>query len=510
MDKGLIILLNLPPSVDYSYVTRGSIFPGTAILLIGTLLKKNGYDVKIIDGAYFDNYLEILKECLSEYSNILYVGMSVMITQIPLALEASKLIKGYEKKIPIVWGGAHPSLYPEQTLRNDFIDIVVINEGAYASLELAEAYKGKLNFQDIKGIGYKNNGKELFFNAPRALERIDSLPHFDFSLIEISNYLNKNISSVYKREFPLFRDDIRLMPILTGLGCPYKCQFCINVIFKRRYRFRSAFSIVEEIKRLQLDYDANTFLFFDEDFFINKSRTYEFIAQVEKEGLKFNFRMWCRVDHFKDDYINSDMLKRLSDIGHGSLAMGAESSDPEILRQLKKDITPDQVKNSLMMISKYPAIFPRYSFMVGLENESIQKMKNTCRFCLDMKKIHKGVDIAGPFIFRLYPGSPIYERLVNQYNLEVPDSLESWSAYITREGYDEHMPWTPDEFQKNHTLLSFYSYYALISLTAAKNVPKRLVFWLLTCLSQFRLYHFLFYFPLEFWLYKFFKKKQNT
>ena len=502
--KDLVILVNFQPAMGSSYANKGCIYPSTAILLIGSYLIKNGYKVRIIDGAYHEDYKEKLKSALHDLEGrILFVGMSVMVTQIPFALETSKIVKEINAAIPVVWGGPHPTLYPEETLCDDHVDIVVINEGTYSALNIARALGDGSDLGDISGIGYKDVEKVIHLTVPSLLEDINSLPFFDFSLIETENYLNPSTASVYKREFPHYKSDLLMMPILTGLGCPYKCQFCINVILKRRYRHKSARSIVDEIKRLQAQYRANTFLFFDEDFFINKKRILELVSICEAEKLHFNFRTWCRVDHFKESYLNVELLKRLSNIGHISLAMGGESASLEILIDLKKGITPEQIINSLQVITKSDKkIFPRYSFMVGLENESMEKIRNTYRFCMEMQKINPSVDIAGPFIFRLYPGSPIFERLVRDYHIKIPDSLESWARHISNAGSSDAMPWTPEEFQKNKDLIAFYSTYALSYHESRMRWSfKGIAMMVLIFFSKFRIKNFIFTFPFEYWMF---------
>jgi radical SAM superfamily enzyme YgiQ (UPF0313 family) len=496
-----IILINFPPAPDYSYSVKGIIYPSTAIMLIGTFLKQNGYNVHIIDGAYHEDYKEKIKADLLEMDGqILFVGMSVMITQIPFALEAAKIVKEINVDMPVVWGGPHPTLFSEETLRDGHVDIVVINEGTKTALGIARSLSDGSDLSIVPGIGYKDSEKVIRFTPPAPIEDINDLPFFDFSLIEADCYLNPSTVSVYKREFPHYKNVLRIMPILTGLGCPYKCQFCINVILKRRYRHRTARSITEEIKRMQVQHRANTFLFLDEDFFINKKRIHELVSICEAENIHFNFRAWCRVDHFKESYLNIDLLKRLSNIGHISLVMGGESASPEILSDLKKGITPEQIINSLKVITKSDKrIFPRYSFMVGLENETMAQIRETYRFCMKMQKINPSVDIAGPFIFRLYPGSPIFERIVKDYNIVIPDSLETWVRHISNIGGADEMPWTPEEFQKKKDLMVFYSGYALSfndrrPRWSLKSVAKMLII----LFSRFRIKHFIFSLPFEY------------
>lgn len=501
--KDLVILLNLLPDVSSTYVGKGGIYPATAVLLIGAMLKKHGYDVKIIDGAYDERYLDALERAVREFGpRIAYVGMSVMVTQIPLALGASRKVKAVDRAIPVVWGGPHPTLYPQQTLRNENVDVVAINEGTWTALYLAEHFNGKRDIKAIRGIGFKDEQGEPCLTEPGELESIDDLPHLDFSLINAQDYLQAGVNSVYKREFPHFSGDFRIMPILTGLGCPYQCQFCINVIFKRKYRFRPAASIIEEIKHLQREYGANTFLFFDEDFFISKQRVLELIALAEREGLKFNFRTWGRVDHFKESFISADILRQLSRIGDISIAMGGESASPQMLKAMKKGTTPEQILDSLAMITDTGVpIFPRYSFMVGLENETWEQIRTTYQFCLKMRDINPLADIAGPFFFRLYPGSPIFNRLTEKYKIRIPASLEEWAEKITVAGGFNEMPWTPGIFQRQRHLLEFYFNWAMVDADRSWRGIRSVLKFLLKKISLVRMRHFCFIFPVEYHLY---------
>ena len=166
MQKNKVILLNFPPSSNFLYSNKGAIYPSAAVMLIGSLLKKNGYDIEIIDGAYDENYIETLKALIAK-DDILYVGMSVMTTQIPLALNASRTVKKYKKDIPVVWGGAHPTLFPKETLLNDNVDIVVINEGSFNAMDLAGYFKAGGNLRGINGVGFKNKDNEVSITGSR-------------------------------------------------------------------------------------------------------------------------------------------------------------------------------------------------------------------------------------------------------------------------------------------------------------------------------------------------------
>lgn len=435
-----IVLINLPPSTNYNYRSAGSIYPATGILVIGTIMKSQGLTVKVIDGTVKSDYIRRTLDSIDK--STVMIGFSVMTSQVPLALKLSELIKANCPDIPIIWGGIHPILFPEQTLRNPNIDIVVTGEGYHTTLSLIDYLNGKIGLQQVRGVGFKDTSGNVILNVPSEPDDISTLPHIDYSILDdIEFYLSSK--SVYQREFAVNNNEyLKIIPVLTGLGCCYKCQFCINVILKRSYRYRSAASIIEEIKKLKENYGANTFIFYDEDFFINKKRLLEFLDLVEVENLKFFWRAWARVDYFNNKYINRALVLRLEKCGLRSIVMGGESGSQKVLDMIKKGIKVENILRSAKMLDGV-MITPRYSFMVGLEGEEKDDTKKTYKLVADLIDTNQRVDIAGPVIFRYYPGSPIFDRIIKNYNIEIPRKIEDWESSLSEEGYLEidKMPW---------------------------------------------------------------------
>jgi len=145
------------------------------LLTIATPLDIAGYKVKIIDQRVEKYWKKILLDELKKEP--ICVGISSMTgPQIKYALEVSKLVK-QNSNIPVVWGGVHPSLLPEQTLKNDFVDIVVQGEGEETFYELVRALKDKSTLNGIKGIWYKEDGK-LKRNPPRPFIDLNQQPFY--------------------------------------------------------------------------------------------------------------------------------------------------------------------------------------------------------------------------------------------------------------------------------------------------------------------------------------------
>ena len=448
-----IILINLPPSTNYNYRSAGSIYPATGILVIGTILKSQGLTVQVIDGTVKNDYINRTLDSID--NGVVLVGFSVMTSQVPLAFDLSKLIKAKHPDIQIVWGGIHPTLFPEQTLRNPNIDLVVTGEGSKTIRHLVDYINGRTSLAQVRGIGFKDAFGNVVLNEQSEPDDISDLPHIDYSILDnIEFYLNSK--SVYQREITTNNNgNLAVIPVLTGLGCCYKCQFCINVILNRRYRYRTATSIVDEIKKLMKVYGANTFIFYDEDFFINKKRLLEFLDLVERENLKFLWRAWARVDYFNNKYIDRDLVLRLERCGLRSMVMGGESGSQKVLDIIKKGIKVGNILHSAIMLEG-TMITPRYSFIIGLEGEEKDDTKKTYKLCADLIDANQQVDIAGPFIFRYYPGSPIFDSIVKNYNIEIPQKVEDWKSYLSGEGYlkIDEMPWVWNGCIETATILN--------------------------------------------------------
>ena len=125
------------------------------LLCIATAVVQEGYDVKIIDQRIEPRWRSMLERELRE--DPICVGISSMTgPQLRYALEISKIVKDYGN-VPVVWGGIHPTILPDQTLRNEFIDFIVQGEGEETFLELVQALEGKKPLGTVKGICYKDH-----------------------------------------------------------------------------------------------------------------------------------------------------------------------------------------------------------------------------------------------------------------------------------------------------------------------------------------------------------------
>jgi len=509
-DKNLsgdvIILINPPLKPGYEYVEEKSSYPPMGILSIGTVLDKAGYKVAIVDGAVDSGYIltleKIFQGAASSGGRIIFAGLSVMTSQILPALEISEKIRGWSPSVPIVWGGIHPTLFPLNTCQHELVDIVVVREGEMTALDLAEAIKNGQTPDNVKGIFWKDKKGKIHSTPERELTDINVIPPFNFDILsDINRYINYDMSFVGGRNLTGGATAIRKsLPVLAGLGCPYRCAFCINAILKKKYRYKKAELIISEIETLMEKYGANDFGMIDEDFFASRARVEEFLELVEKKGLKFSWHTSTRANYFTESYINEKFLRRLRNSGFFHFGLGAESGSRRILKFINKGITPEQVEN-VAVLSKRCGVNVGFSFMCALPTETTEEFHQTIRFCYKLIRINPDNYIIGPQVFRPYPGSPLYDIAV-KFGLKVPEGLQEWGrVYNEAEGYFklESLPWV-----KNPETIRKYLFYLqfVFQKVPPRSYWKKFLFPVLKFLCSLRFRLNIFIFPFEYVAFK--------
>src|ERR1700710_3264030 len=106
------------------------------ILAVATPLIRAGYQICLIDSTITPDYK---KRVLEEVRDALCLGISLVTgPMIRETVEIANSVKEWNPEFPIVLGGWHPSLLPDQTLQADCVDYVVRGQGEDAILELVQ------------------------------------------------------------------------------------------------------------------------------------------------------------------------------------------------------------------------------------------------------------------------------------------------------------------------------------------------------------------------------------
>lgn len=413
---------------------------------LATFLKSKQFEVKMIDCTMEEDYEDLIKE---EIQDALCVGISSMTTQIPHARNIALFIKDRLKsKVPIIFGGVHPTLYPDQTVREPYIDYAVIGEGELALFNLLQVIQSDdhRDLLNIAGIAYRNSDGSTQINFSRKDNfSYEAMPEFDYTI------LNPRVIKAYKKEGMYF-------PLLTSRGCPYRCSFCINVVTKNnKWRAFSASRTVSEIERI-VNMGFNKIWFWDENFFTDKKRIQETLDLLEAKKIIIDGWVEGRADYIRPNYLNQEILKRLKKCGFNRFGFGYESGSQKILNYLQKDITVEDILTSARQCTE-AGIRISSSFMIGLPAEREEDIRGTVKIIGKILAICKSCGINGPILYRPYPGSKIYLECLKT-GWKEPQNLKEWSDRVisdfTAVPNPYKLPWINNAPLVN--MVHFYTY----------------------------------------------------
>ncbi len=410
------------------------------VLSIGSYLEREGHSVQIIDSRLYSTKkeLHLLRSSMNSSS---FVGISLMTPCLPDTIQILDLLNDLDPDLPVVVGGPHPTLFPEQCLEEDSIDFVVMGEGEKPMSQLCKHVMGYKPLKDIKNIGFKTPKININI-ATKSCPDIDDLPPLAYHLLEYEEYIQRIHWNGKK---------IRCLEVPTSRGCPNRCAFCINEITQRRWRGGKPSLVLDNLNHVIDKYNLNHVHLFDENFFPNPKRARGIIEGLL--DLDVTWETTARLDYFSNGILDENLLNLMERSGCISLSSGAESGSQRILNLLNKNITVDDILTGVKAMKK-KEILPILSFMIGMPEEKQKDALATLKLINKIKRIYPKTKITGPQMFRPYPGGSLYEKCKLK-GLKEPKTLMEWSqkSYKTS-GYLDDFPWIEDpEFIKN---LIFY------------------------------------------------------
>jgi anaerobic magnesium-protoporphyrin IX monomethyl ester cyclase len=433
--KGLepadIVLLYPKTGLD---VGGHTVAPPHSLLAIAAPVYKTGYRVKIIDMRRDWQWRKTLKESVSKET--ICVGVSTMTgTQLYFALimaqEARRLTA--EWGTPIIWGGPHPSIVPEQALRHELVDIVVIGEGDQTFPELVGALKNKQPLEEVPGLALKN-GRQVIKTAARPLLDMNKLLSVPWEIINVEDYIS---SDKY-----FLKNSPRTLDIgSTSRGCPHGCGFCLSSgIWQRHWRpmtvERSLEVILEPVKKFNL----TGVWIRDDEFYADNSRAFEICDRLlsSKHNISW-YATGSRVDDF--NRATDEQLELLKRSGGRITKFGIESGSNRILDFINKGFhTEDTIKANLRC--KQHGIIPAYSLIVGFPTESFREIEETIDFGFRLQKDYPAAQLETIAAYTAFPGTPLWDTAV-AHGLRPPEKLEGWVDWVM-DDYDlegRRLPW---------------------------------------------------------------------
>lgn len=392
------ILVNAP------FKKFAAVQPPLGLAYLAAVLKKKAATVTVIDANAERLTIEqTIKRILESEPDIL--GFTMTTPLVDISLEIIQQVKS-KKDIPIIVGGPHPTIMPEELLEGNKIDIVVRGEGEETINELYDYFRGARQLESIAGISFRRDGK-VIHTSPRSF--INSLDEIPFPAWEFFP-LNKYNSFGRKKGISL--------PILTSRGCPFNCIFCYKGIFGRKYRMRSPENIIAELEYLINKFKIEEFAIVDDNFALNEHRTIKFCDEIIRRNL---IRPWSLPNGITVR-VSSQLLSEMKKAGCYRVAFGVESGDQSVLDYIDKGINLEQIKNAFAS-AKRAGLETVGFFMIGNLTETAETINRTINFAIELDPDWAQFTVATP-----YPGTKMYEIIKKEGNL-MTKSWEDFASY---------------------------------------------------------------------------------
>lgn len=428
MTNGKNIVLIYPKTgMDFG----STVAPPHSLLSIAAPLHKEGYRIDIIDQRVDKDWQDRVREALGPET--ICAGISCMTgTQIYFALEVAKAIRKHTNgKVPIVWGGPHPSILPEQTLESRYVDMVCVGEGDRAFYDLVKAVQEGKSLTGIKGIAFKDAGKAVV-NPPAPLIEMEDLLPVPWELIDVESYIHPD----------MYLKSSRILDIgQTSRGCPFNCGFCCSASLRmRRWRAmsvkKSLQAIIDPVRRFDLD----GVWIRDDEFYIDRERANSICEELINEKLDIRwYTSGTRVDVFNK--ASDEQTAVLKKSGAHVLKFGAESGNNRILKLINKGITVEETVRTNLKARKHD-IMPAFALMIGFPTETFEEIDNTIDLIFRLKGDNPKAQFETLAIYTALPGTPMYD-LALKHGLKPPQDLEGWIDWNFDE-YDfpgKRIPW---------------------------------------------------------------------
>ena len=350
------------------------------------------------------------------------VGVTVMGgPQLTSAIAVSKAIRAQRPDVPIIWGGAFPTVCPAATLNAPYVDYAVRGQGEQTLTELLDALAAQASetLPGIAGLSWRRGG-ELVHNTDRRFSGA-SLEHmlpFD-KLENPGQYLTRTYLGQ------------RTVGYQAALGCRFRCTFCgVATMYRGKMALPTAARLEQDLGYLHNRLGVDGIQFYDHNFF---DREVDMVPLLEILA-KFELPWWC--------FARSDALVNLSEqswklVKKSRLRMayiGAESPSDWLLHDIRKGTRSDQTLAAVETCRAH-GVVPELSFMLAPPQDPEGETERTFEFIRAIKRVHPATEVM------IY----IYTPLPQRHDSKNTAALRMESEMRDCEGRPVGFPRTADD-----------------------------------------------------------------
>ena len=450
------------------------------ILALATPLLRAGYQVKLIDSTITPDFK---KRVIEEMADAMCLAISLVTG--PMIREAVEIMRESKRLYPdkpVVLGGWHPSLLPDQTLAAEYVDIIVIGQGEDSFLEVVRHIEARELPKGIAGVGYKEDGR-MVFNPRRELRPLSEMPPKAYQIADFDGY-----ERVCGRRWAMYT---------SSLACPYNCGYCTNAgVYGRKWNALPPEQFVEETVDLSTRYGLEMIWVVDDNFLVDLDRARHIAEGLVRAGANFKWSIQATTN--LTSRLSLEDLKLLRRSGLHQICQGVDSGSEKVLKLMNKTFQDyDSIYESAGRCLQAD-IRPSFNMIFAYPGEGKKELRESINFVMDVCRRFPGAEF-WTNIFTPYPGSPIMEQ-AQELGIRVPSTFEGWADFFPRYTV---LPWLSGREHKRLQAMREYMRMAFDRIPIAADTRKRSTRMIQKALSlpaRWRLDHDMYGFPAELWI----------
>ncbi len=431
-----MIRTNVPSVVD----EETGCYPPIGLLYVAAFaVRHTDSEVEVLDAqAEKLNYDQIEERIRRSGPDV--VGIQTLSFTLCDAIMTARSAKKVSPEIKVVLGGPHVFLYPEETLSIPEVDYIILGEGEKSFADLLNRIRDRKSAAGLAGAGYRENGIPRYIFPEDFVADLDSLPHPMRELLPIKRY-----GSV------LAQGNI-VTTLISSRGCPFRCIFCDRPHLGKKFRFRSAANVVEEM-RICRDLGIREIIFYDDTMTIRRDRVLEICRLLREQKIDV---LWDVRAHINT--MDAELLKQMRAAGCVRIHFGIESGNPDVVKALRKNVNLGRARE-IFRLSRKAGIQTLAYFILGNPTETEKEIEDTIRYFLHLDADYVHIAAMTPF-----PGTELY-RLGLEKGIIKKDYWREYAKNPTEDFapmvWEEHF--TAAELHE-HVLRAYKAFYRRPSL----------------------------------------------
>lgn len=378
-------------STCYKGEKTHQVSPPLGLLYLCAALEKNGHTVQATDLRVLQGAPDIIIKQVNRFDPDI-VGLSAIHRELSVAAEISIGLKKRRPTLPIVLGGPAASSSVETIEKISAIDFVIEKEGEISLPHLVDNREKAKQPDKIPGLFRRHQGRLKKEADAELIEDLDCLPFPAWNAIGVAPYHNAPSHGFIRKNKNYFT-------VSTSRGCPYGCIFCLNP-FGRRFRYRSALNVVDEIEVLVRKFDIREIHFPDDCFNVNKERAINIFENIRQRGLKISIAF---PSGLRGDLIDREFLIAAKKAGVYRIPFGIETASTRLQKLIKKNVDLQKLRKTISQAADLGIITHGF-FMIGFPTETLKEVNQTIHYAKSSKLHLASFNFVNP-----YPGTELFK-----------------------------------------------------------------------------------------------------